>query len=217
MPFPNTAPWVRRAAAAPADVQRWHSWAVQALATLPADHPDRQPTSGSLRLRALGAAAFADIAAGLQGAHPTWPLLADDCWLRVQHPAAQRPAGQHPHSWHQDGALGHDFGDAQNRPTPARPMCTLWLALVDCGVHAPSLEWIEAHEPMLLRPDELTEPALLLRHGPHLRHHAVLAAGDALLFGGALLHRTHVSPRMTHARISIELRFGPGPDVAATA
>jgi hypothetical protein len=213
--IPNIAPQIVRAAAGPGDVQRWLVPAHEALARLPADHPDRQPTSGSLRLRALGPAVFDDIVSSLPA--PGWPLLAADCWLRVQHPMESRPAGQHPHTWHQDGALGHDFGAAQARPITARPMRTLWLALLDCGVHAPSLEWIEAHEPVLLRPDELTEPALLRRHGLQRRQHALLAAGDALLFDGALLHRTHVSPGMTNPRISIELRWGPAPNPDTTA
>ena len=32
-------------------------------------------------------------------------------------------------------------------------------------------------------------------------------SGDALLFRGDVLHRTHVTPRMTRDRTSIELRF----------
>jgi hypothetical protein len=45
--------------------------------------------------------------------------------------------------------------------------------------------------------------------------HPALSAGEALLFGGALLHRTHWQPTMTRQRTSIELRFiaaGPPPD-----
>jgi hypothetical protein len=37
-----------------------------------------------------------------------------------------------------------------------------------------------------------------------------LEAGDALLFRGDMLHRTHVTPSMTQDRTSIELRFFAG-------
>jgi ectoine hydroxylase-related dioxygenase (phytanoyl-CoA dioxygenase family) len=41
--------------------------------------------------------------------------------------------------------------------------------------------------------------------------HAQLAAGDALVFGPALVHRTHVTPAMTRRRISVDLRFTDRP------
>jgi hypothetical protein len=37
----------------------------------------------------------------------------------------------------------------------------------------------------------------------------VLAPGDALVFGGGVLHHTHVAPTMTRDRTSLELRFFP--------
>lgn len=125
-------------------------------------------------------------------------------WLRHGRPA---------HSWHQDGALRFDFlahapGHALgNAPADALlPMRTLWIALTPCGTDAPSLAWADAPTPALLWPDELTEAAVARRFGPALRQ-AELAAGDALLFDGTLLHRTHLTPAMDRPRMSLELRF----------
>jgi hypothetical protein len=215
MPPAFDEPRIDRRTAGAARLLHWLDRAAAALDALPADHPDRQLTSGSLRLRALGPSVFGEIVESLRAvawpprgsAVEPWPLLAAECWLRVQHPIEARPPGQHPHGWHQDGALGFDFTAAPRAPTAVRRMQTLWLPLVDCGVDAPSLEWIEAPEPDLLWPDELTDAALMQRHGSQPRRHAVLSAGDALLFDGALLHRTHVRPGMTRMRISVELRW----------
>ena len=85
------------------------------------------------------------------------------------------------------------------------------MALDDCGADAPSLEWIEAPMPGVLPPAELGDAALRRRFGDALRAHAVLAAGDALVFGGSLLHRTHVTPQMRHSRASVELRWALAP------
>lgn len=121
-------------------------------------------------------------------------VLAGQCWVRRARP---------PHHWHQDGALHHDFA----APGAAEPlaMLTLWVPLVRCGDDAPSLAWLPLAPPRLLRPDELATVATRGDHGAV--EHAVLAAGEALLFDGALLHATHATPAMTRARTSIELRF----------
>lgn len=121
-------------------------------------------------------------------------LLVGQCWLRRARP---------PHAWHQDGALhaafdGHDV---------LLPIVTCWLALTDCGRDAPSLEWVEPASTSLLAPPELTDEAVKARHAPAAFAHAELRAGDALLFGGGLLHRTHVTPAMHRPRTSLELRF----------
>lgn len=122
-------------------------------------------------------------------------------WLRRGHP---------PHSWHQDGALGHNFmAHAGQAPPPgaALELRTLWLALTPCGLDAPGLQWVDAALPALLAPPELAEAAVSARFGPQALRHAVLAAGDALCFDGLLLHRTHLDSTMRQARVSLELRF----------
>lgn len=188
--------------------------AAQAL-VLDATDPERQPTSGSVRLRALGPAWFDRVlsalwdgpaGAALRQAHgPDLLCLVSQCWLRQQAPPALRPPGQHPHQWHQDGALGCCF-DPQLKEDLA-PLQTAWVPLVDCGSDAPSLEWVTAPSLPLLRPTDLADAAVLAQHGRYARQQARLAAGQALLFGPSLLHRTHVTPNMDRIRVSVELRF----------
>lgn len=119
--------------------------------------------------------------------------------------------GRPPHSWHQDGALRHDFMAHWGRRGPADAlleMRTLWIALTPgCGRDAPGLQWVDATIDELLLPTELTPDAVAARFGPARLRHAELEPGDALLFDGHLLHRTHLTPAMSAARLSLELRF----------
>lgn len=119
--------------------------------------------------------------------------------------------GRPPHGWHQDGALRHDFMAHWGRPGPADAlleMRTLWIALTPgCGRDAPGLQWVDAMIDELLSPTELTPDAVATRFGTTRFHHAELEPGDALLFDGHLLHRTHLTPAMSAARLSLELRF----------
>lgn len=129
-----------------------------------------------------------------------WCNLAQS-WLRSGRPA---------HHWHQDGALRHDFLAHAGQPAPADAalqMRTLWIALTPCGEEAPSLQWVHNTLPGLLSPPELTPEAVSARFGATALRHAVLQAGDALLFDGLCLHRTHLTPAMKQPRRSLELRF----------
>lgn len=122
-------------------------------------------------------------------------------WLRHGRPA---------HHWHQDGALRFDFMALAGQPAPADAlldMLTCWIALTPCGEHAPGLEWVATPTPRLLLPAELTEAAVHAAHGPAAFVQPRLQPGDALLFDGTLLHRTHLRPQMTLPRSSLELRF----------
>lgn len=198
---------------------RWQAWIAAARGRLQAPHPDLQPASGSLRLRALGAAAFAELVstvlAGPAGTlvrarlGPGLRCLASQCWARRQVPAACRPPGQHPHEWHQDGALNCRFDGTD---TQLLDLVTVWIALVPCGDDAPSLEWIANGPRDLHPPQALSDTALAQRFGLAARGRARMAPGDALVFGGALLHRSHHDVAMTCPRDSVELRFVPaGP------
>lgn len=132
-------------------------------------------------------------------------LAPDQCWLRRQYPLAAAPPAHLPHGWHQDGALHADFS-LRPLPPPLR-MLTCWLALTPCGEQAPSLQWVDAALPELLPPAALSEAAVMHRYGGRRWPHATLAAGDALLFDGAVLHRTHCTPAMQAMRTSLELRW----------
>ena len=125
-------------------------------------------------------------------------LIASQCWVRRARP---------PHGWHQDGALHHDFVSG-----PLLVMLTCWIPLVRCGRDAPGLEWVEPTLDTLLKPSELTDDAVQTRFTRFVQPE--FAAGEAVLFDGGLLHRTHTTPVMTLPRTSIELRFiaaGPAP------
>jgi len=141
---------------------------------------------------------------------PAPRCLLSQCWRRRQHPSRLRPAGEHPHSWHQDGALALDF--LRDTGAGLLDMLVCWVPLVDCGVDAPGLQWWALPTPALLRPEELLHEALCRRYGTATLYAPALAAGEALLFDGTLLHRTFVHDAMTRSRTSIELRFLPaGP------
>lgn len=199
------------AAVPAATCARWLAAIDAVAATLPADHPDAQPTSGGLRLTVLGESLAAEIV------HTVWQGAAGDavrarlqgppqavltqCWVRRQFPAAQRPPGQHPHFWHQDGAIGCRFDGSDEA---LLPLTIAWLPLMDCGVDAPSLEWVAPPHAQLLQPLLLMQAAQA--DGVHIGQ-ARLAAGDALVFGPALVHRTHVTDAMTRRRVSVDLRF----------
>lgn len=161
----------------------------------------RLDTQPGASLPLAGALDLAEVLQALQPlrAHlPPRPLVVvSQCWVRRATP---------PHAWHQDGALHHDFrGDAA-----PLPLWTAWLPLVDCNVDAPGLEWVDTPLHTLLPPAAL---ARVHERFPATEH-PPLQAGDALLFDGGLLHRTHVTPAMNRPRTSIELRFiadGPVP------
>lgn len=145
---------------------------------------------------------------------PRRVLLVDHAFVRHQPAPALRRAGQHPHSWHQDGALAFDFiaaGSPPYRADALLPIQTCWLPLTPCGTEAPGLEWVEPALGALLAPSELGDDAMAQRLAtlplPSRHVTAMLDAGDGLLFGGGLLHRTHADPAMRWHRTSVELRW----------
>jgi hypothetical protein len=157
------------------------------------------PLDAEAVLHAVAASAAALPLVAALGPSP-WCNLAQS-WLRH---------GRPPHSWHQDGALRHDFLAHAGEPAPADAalqMRTLWITLTPCGDDAPSLQWVDAQAAGLLSPEELQHDAVVQRYGAAAMPHAVLQPGDALLFGGLCVHRTHLTPAMRLPRVSLELRF----------
>jgi ectoine hydroxylase-related dioxygenase (phytanoyl-CoA dioxygenase family) len=157
------------------------------------------PLDAAEVLQTVAASAAGPALVHALGAAP-WCNLAQS-WLRHGRPA---------HHWHQDGALKHDFLAHAGRHAPpdaALEMRTLWIALTPCGVHAPGLQWVNAELHRLLLPAELTEDAVATRFDAGAFEHAELQPGEALLFDGLLLHRTHLTAAMQAARLSLELRF----------
>jgi ectoine hydroxylase-related dioxygenase (phytanoyl-CoA dioxygenase family) len=142
----------------------------------------------------------------------------DHSWIRRQYAPHRYPRFHAPHAWHQDGALGFDFlayPDGNYPPDALISMVTCWIALDDCGNDAPGLELITQEQPELLSPSGLTDARIRDRFLPEHFWRPVLQPGDALLFTGEILHRTHVVPAMMHDRTSIELRFFPADDFPA--
>jgi ectoine hydroxylase-related dioxygenase (phytanoyl-CoA dioxygenase family) len=142
----------------------------------------------------------------------------EQSWWRRQYPPGAAPARHHAHAWHQDGALGHDFPARPDGSADAAglvPLVTCWIALTDCGADAPGLELLAGSPARVLGLADLQDGALRAAARRQGRtdesfERPVLAAGDALVFGGAVVHRTHVAPAMTRVRTSLELRFRPG-------
>lgn len=160
--------------------------------------PDAMAVLQALRRSPVGAQVEAAL-----GPAPLCNL--DQSWVRH---------GRPPHGWHQDGALRFDFIAHAGRPLRDEDllvMRTCWIALTPCGDDAPGLEWVDAPQPRLLRPAELQPEAVAARHDAVLFRRPVLQPGDALVFDGRLLHRTHLDPAMTRPRTSIELRFFAQP------
>ena len=133
----------------------------------------------------------------------------DQAWLRRQYAPSRYPMFHAPHGWHQDGALGFNFGAASPSTTePAiLPMVTCWIALNPCGVDAPGLEFVRRRIDQLLEPTELTDSSVRTRFAPSEFWRPRLEPGDVLLFHGDVLHRTHVHSSMLNDRTSVELRF----------
>ena len=183
-----------------------------------APNSDFVPESSSFRLRSVSAAmSVADVWSALAASVRDRcadvlgriAIDADQCWVRRQYAPASAPPRHRPHSWHQDGALGFDFFQHGAAPIPVDAllhMLTCWITLVPCGVDAPGLELITDRVDRVLSPTQLAETAIDQWWPTSRRVQPELQAGDALVFGGDVLHRTHVSAAMPHTRTSIELR-----------
>ena len=134
----------------------------------------------------------------------------DQSWVRRQYAPSRYPRFHAPHGWHQDGALGFDYASYPQGNYPADAllrMVTCWIALDDCGVDAPSLEFVTRPFRKLLSPADLGDAPIRARFPVGEFLQARIKAGEGLLFGGHSLHRTFVAAQMTRDRTSIELRF----------
>ena len=133
----------------------------------------------------------------------------DQSWVRHQPAPSPGLDGYRPHSWHQDGALHFDFLAHAGTVLPAGellPMVTCWIALTRCGVDAPGLELVAKPAGEMLAPLDLRDDVVDVRWPDAQRLHPILAAGDAIVFTGEVLHRTFVTSAMTQSRTSVELR-----------
>ena len=180
---------------------------------------DFNPHSSSLRATAVAALDLRRIAASLLSGDvgaigrarlgDALALDLDQCWVRRQYAPARAPAGHAPHRWHQDGALGFDFLGATSTEGALLAMFTCWIALTPCGDDAPGIEFAGSDRTDLLPLAALADAEVGACHPQPDRLRPVLEAGDALVFGGGVLHHTHVAATMTRDRTSLELRFFP--------
>ena len=133
-----------------------------------------------------------------------WAIAVDRSWVRRQYAPPHCPTGHASHAWHQDGALCFDFLAEGRRRAHGRllAMCTCWIALTACGEDAPGLAFSTTPYDRLLELDELVDEGAAA-HDPWT---PTLRPGDALVFDGRVLHRTHVAPSMRNDRTSLELR-----------
>ncbi|MBU3005755.1 phytanoyl-CoA dioxygenase family protein [Paraglaciecola arctica] len=134
----------------------------------------------------------------------------DQAWIRRQYAPHLYPPEHAPHGWHQDGALGFDFlasKDIEQEASPLLPTVTCWIALTRCGVDAPGLEFVTETIDELLVPNELSHKSILNRYSSGSLWQPQMQAGDAVIFKGGTLHRTHVVEQMRANRTSVELRF----------
>jgi len=166
--------------------RQWTSWPVMNDAPDLCD-PDRLLTPGLIAAlhRILGHA-------------PT--LSRSDTYVRVVSPHV--PESRVP--FHQDVAAFADTG------------VNVWTPLVDCGVDAPTLE-VMARRTTKVFPTigtndaynqtEIPPEVVYADFAPEWRFYPILEVGDALLFLGSTVHRSHIAPGMTRERISLEMRF----------
>ncbi|HMC14768.1 MAG TPA: phytanoyl-CoA dioxygenase family protein [Albitalea sp.] len=190
----------------------WLALIERRYSTLDRDDPDFSLHSSSLRLRAVDGLTIDEVLR-----HLDRDLLGtltacdvDQCWVRRQYAPHRAPPHHAPHSWHQDGALSFDFATHAGKPPPGDAlleMLTCWIPLTPCGIDAPGLEFVVAPLTHLLAPHELMPTQVAARYPASAFERPALNPGDALLLPGGTLHRTHVTPSMTHDRTSIELRF----------
>ena len=134
----------------------------------------------------------------------------DQAWVRRQYAPARYPPLHAPHGWHQDGALAFDFlalGCATPPPNALLDMVTCWISLTPCGRDAPGLEMIARTLNELVPMDDLRDAELRCRFPEIALERPLLDPGDALLFPGGTIHRTHVTSHMPGDRTSVELRF----------
>ncbi len=101
------------------------------------------------------------------------------------------------------------------------PLLNVWIPLAECGVDAPGLEVVVTDKRDLLAmagpPDHevpvervrIDERLVVETFGPAALWRPSLRPGDALVFAGTTVHRSHVTPAMTKPRLSVEMRLVP--------
>lgn len=130
----------------------------------------------------------------------------DQCWIRRQYPKNENT--YKPHGWHQDGSLAFPFLEKNvDLNSGMLDMRILWIPFNNCGDVAPSLEFIDTPINRILPLAELQGDHITQKYPSGNRSYAVLRKGDALLFKGDVLHRTHSTESMHRPRTSLGIRL----------
>jgi ectoine hydroxylase-related dioxygenase (phytanoyl-CoA dioxygenase family) len=107
----------------------------------------------------------------------------------------------------------------QDQTILQRRLVNVWIALDACGEDAPGLEIVHGSWSRLLEPSpppqprfaveraQLDDSAVVGAFGAGALWRPVFEPGDAMLFSGATVHRTHCTPAMRADRMSVELRL----------
>lgn len=107
----------------------------------------------------------------------------------------------------------------QDQAVMMRPSLNLWVALTPCGRTAPGLEMVLTDKTELLdtySPEETPfatnrsqiDPRLVERiFGSDALWRPEFESGDAMIFKGTTVHRSHVTPAMTESRLDAEMRL----------
>jgi hypothetical protein len=107
----------------------------------------------------------------------------------------------------------------QDQTILERRLLNIWIPLDPCGRDAPGLEIVWGSWRELLQPAPAEDaqfpverarldPATVVgRHGEDACWRPEFRIGDAMVFAGATVHRTYVTPNMTADRMSAEIRL----------
>jgi ectoine hydroxylase-related dioxygenase (phytanoyl-CoA dioxygenase family) len=148
----------------------------------------------------------------------------------VRHPhyvgMATRYLQKEPTPWHITAVRRVNPGNAatilpfhQDQAVIARPSLNLWVALTPCGRNAPGLEMVLTDKTDLLEtysPEETPfatnrqqiDPRLVERtFGSEALWRPEFTPGDAMIFKGTTVHRSHVTPTMSESRLDAEMRL----------
>jgi len=139
----------------------------------------------------------------------TYFINLDQVWVRRQFPHHISKNGGH--QWHQDGALGFNFSNSNaDFENGLLDMFIVWIPLDTCGADAPGLEFINCRQIRILSLPELIDANLKARYPSALFLKPVVEAGDVLVFGGNMIHRTHKTEKMKCQRTSLGIRIFSG-------
>jgi Phytanoyl-CoA dioxygenase (PhyH) len=149
-----------------------------------------------------------------QGMGSEWACDIAQSWVRKKFAPREAPAKHYRiQDWHQDGALGVRFPtDAallHASPVAMAELLTVWIALDDCGVDSPGLEFVRGCQQALLHPTELDDVSVRRRFEDEDFWVPEMNFGDSMIFLNSVLHRTHVGPEMRSNRLSVEYRIFP--------